>query len=108
MAGRADEAARVAPEDGKLLFEHVTLTYIGRLGPALNDVSFKVPAGKHFGVCGRTGAGKSSLLNAVFGLVRPESGKITVGGVELTCSLGRCAPYLVSFQFHERISYERI
>ena len=51
---------------------------------ALDDVSLEVPAGQIFGVVGRSGAGKSTLLRAVNVLERPDSGTVTVDGVELT------------------------
>lgn len=47
---------------------------------ALQNVSFAVPAGETFGLIGHNGAGKSSLLKLISGVLRPTSGKITVNG----------------------------
>ena len=47
---------------------------------ALNDVSFQVRRGECLGLIGRNGAGKTSLLRLLNGLVRPDSGQITMRG----------------------------
>jgi ABC-type branched-subunit amino acid transport system ATPase component len=51
---------------------------------ALEDVSFAVPTGSICGLIGPNGAGKTTLINIVSGLVPPSSGRIVVGGVEVS------------------------
>jgi len=48
--------------------------------PALRGVSFQVPKGCTYGVIGRNGPGKSTLLKCVAGISRPNSGTIAVDG----------------------------
>ncbi|MEZ5316682.1 MAG: ABC transporter ATP-binding protein [Vicinamibacterales bacterium] len=48
--------------------------------PALQDVSFQVPAGCTFGVVGRNGSGKSTALKVVAGITKPTSGTVHVQG----------------------------
>jgi ABC-type polysaccharide/polyol phosphate transport system ATPase subunit len=48
--------------------------------PALQDVSFTVPAGSTFGVVGRNGSGKSTALKLVAGITKPTSGTVRVTG----------------------------
>jgi ABC-2 type transport system ATP-binding protein len=48
---------------------------------ALDDVSFRVPAGRIFGLIGRNGAGKTTLLKAILGLT-PYQGSVSVFGLE--------------------------
>ncbi|WP_413318037.1 ATP-binding cassette domain-containing protein [Agrococcus sp. 1P02AA] len=55
---------------------------------ALDDVSIEVPRGSIFGVVGQSGAGKSTLLRTVNALERPDSGRVTVNGVEVTALEG--------------------
>lgn len=81
------QPAKTWPEHGCLEFEHVSLRYREGLPLALNDLSFKIPAGKTCGVVGRTGAGKSSITVALFRLVEAESGRILLDGIDL-CKLG--------------------
>lgn len=47
---------------------------------ALNNVSFTVPTGSVMGFIGENGAGKSTTIKALLGLIRPDSGSITVLG----------------------------
>lgn len=47
---------------------------------AVQDVTFEVKAGEIFGFLGPNGAGKTSTLSAVEGLLKPQSGTITVAG----------------------------
>lgn len=80
-----DAAAAAAgwPAEGRVEFQNVTMAYRPGLPPALNDVSLVVPAGTKLGVVGRTGAGKTSLLAALFRLVELSSGRITIDGVDV-------------------------
>lgn len=51
---------------------------------ALEDVSFQLKTGEFAAVIGHTGSGKSTLMQQLNGLLRPDSGKITVGEVCIT------------------------
>ncbi len=48
--------------------------------PALQGVSFAVPAGKTYGIIGRNGSGKSTALKLVAGITKPTSGTVKVEG----------------------------
>jgi branched-chain amino acid transport system ATP-binding protein len=65
-----------------LTVEELTTDY----GPvrAVDHVSFEVPEGSVTAVLGANGAGKTSLLRTMTGLVRPTSGQITLAGEEIT------------------------
>jgi len=54
------------PSEGNVRFEKVVLQYPSASSPVLNEVSFNIAGGKKVGVCGRSGAGKSSLIVALF------------------------------------------
>ena len=67
--------------------ENLTYTYSKGLPNetrALEDVSFQLKTGEFAAVIGPTGSGKSTLMQQLNGLLRPDSGKITVGEVCIT------------------------
>ncbi|HTI39879.1 MAG TPA: ABC transporter ATP-binding protein [Vicinamibacterales bacterium] len=51
---------------------------------AVDDVSFEVRTGEIFGFLGSNGAGKSTTIRMLCGLLKPTSGNATVGGVDVT------------------------
>jgi ABC-2 type transport system ATP-binding protein len=51
---------------------------------AVNGLSFTVARGEIFGFLGSNGAGKSTTIRMLCGLLRPTSGRATVGGVDVT------------------------
>src|SRR5262249_48717501 len=53
---------------------------LDRLIPALRGVSFDVPRGSVLGVLGRNGAGKSTMLRVIAGILVPEEGRVAVRG----------------------------
>ena len=58
-----------------------------RAKTVLKDISFELEAGDYVAVMGESGIGKSTLLNLIAGLDRPDSGQVLLDGVELN-SLG--------------------
>ena len=72
------------PFEGEVIFDHCNLRYSPELPLVLKDLSFVVKPGEKVGVIGRTGAGKSSLAQALFRMVELESGSIRVDGHDIT------------------------
>ena len=62
---------------GALAFDGVAFSY-GNVA-ALRDVSFEVAAGERVALLGRNGAGKSTVVRLVTGLVRPDEGTVWIG-----------------------------
>src|SRR5262249_46528386 len=58
----------------------LTKTYRGGMVRALDDVSLSVRPGEAFGIIGPNGAGKTTLLGCLLGLLRPDTGRISVDG----------------------------
>jgi ABC-type lipoprotein export system ATPase subunit len=66
-----------------VLVDRVRKTFEGGRVAALRDVSFRVEAGELVALTGASGSGKSTILNLVGALDRPDAGSITVGGQRL-------------------------
>ena len=58
------------------------MSYAEDLAPVLRGLSIKIAAGEKIGICGRTGAGKSSIGVALFNLVDSRTGAIRLDGIE--------------------------
>lgn len=72
------------PSSGSITFEDVVLRYRPELPPVLHGLSFTISPSEKVGIVGRTGAGKSSMLNALFRIVELEKGKIFIDGCDIT------------------------
>ncbi|ONI16443.1 hypothetical protein PRUPE_3G098500 [Prunus persica] len=71
------------PYQGQIEFQNVTLRYKPSLPAALRDISFTIEGGMQVGFIGRTGAGKSSVLNALFRLTPICKGCILVDSINI-------------------------
>jgi len=64
-------------------FEDVRLTWDASRGPALDGLSFRVPAGETLVLAGVSGAGKSTVLEILLGFAKPDSGRVTINGADI-------------------------
>ncbi|RVW85234.1 ABC transporter C family member 13 [Vitis vinifera] len=71
------------PSEGYIMFQNVSLRYLPSLPDALHDITFTISGGTQVGIIGRTGAGKSSILNALFRLTPICKGCILVDGLDI-------------------------
>jgi ATP-binding cassette subfamily B protein len=67
---------------GAVQFEGVCFAY-DPAQPVLQDVSFSIPAGSRVGIAGKTGAGKTTLINMLTRFYDPSSGRILLDDVDL-------------------------
>jgi len=63
-------------------FDNVSLAYGERL--ILDNINFKINEGQILGMLGPNGVGKSTIFNLITGLISPKSGKIKMGGNDVT------------------------
>ena len=59
------------------------LTWDPARGPALDGLSFRVPAGETLVLAGPSGAGKSTVIEILLGFVRPDGGQVTINGADI-------------------------
>jgi ATP-binding cassette subfamily C (CFTR/MRP) protein 1 len=69
---------------GEVVFSGVSAKYVDEPGSYdLNDINFTILPGTKVAICGRTGSGKSSLMNALFRLLPLRHGSIYIDGVNI-------------------------
>jgi ATP-binding cassette subfamily B protein len=101
---------------GTVEFDDVSFSYDGTT-PVLHDISFRVPAGARVGIKGRTGSGKSTLMNLLMRFYDPSAGRIRLDDVDLCdyrltdlrdqFAIVLQDPLLLSSSIAENIAYAR-
>ena len=72
------------PQNAQITFENVSLAYRPGLPLVLKNVSIDVKGGEKIGICGRTGAGKSTIMSALYRLVELSTGRVVIDGVDIS------------------------
>lgn len=73
----------IVGEPKNLTLKNVSFTYPGSAHPALNSIDLTLPLGSTLGLAGSTGAGKSTLVDLLLGLLVPSDGTIGLDGQAL-------------------------
>jgi len=82
-AETAEEGFSIQSE---IVFDHVSYRYPGAEQDALTDINCRIPVGTTLGLIGRSGAGKSTFINILSGLLEPTSGRLLVDGKPMTAA----------------------
>ncbi|CAH2267214.1 jg2942 [Pararge aegeria aegeria] len=77
------------PSQGRIIFQNVNMKYAPEEDPVLKNLNISIESGWKVGIVGRTGAGKSSLISAIFRFAFID-GKIMIDGID-TSYLGKQA-----------------
>lgn len=72
------------PSKGEIVFEEVNFAYRPGLPIVLKNFNLSIKDGEKIGICGRTGAGKSTIMNALYRLNELATGKIYIDGVDIS------------------------
>ncbi|KAJ6840809.1 putative ABC transporter C family member 15 isoform X1 [Iris pallida] len=75
------------PEVGTICFQNLQVRYAEHLPSVLKNITCTIPGRKKVGVVGRTGSGKSTLIQALFRIVEPREGTIVIDNVDV-CKIG--------------------
>lgn len=68
---------------GDIVFENFSATYEDDEQPVLKNLNLTIKAGEKIGIVGRTGAGKSSIVLALFRMLKPTGGRLLIGGIDV-------------------------
>ncbi|KAI5960857.1 uncharacterized protein KGF55_004427 [Candida pseudojiufengensis] len=71
------------PNDGSIEFVNANMKYRPGLPLVLKNLSVKIQPKERIGICGRTGAGKSSIMTALYRLSELDSGQILIDDVDI-------------------------
>ncbi|MDM7991755.1 MAG: ABC transporter ATP-binding protein [Candidatus Fermentibacter sp.] len=74
---------REAPADTSIEVRGLSFAYPGTETQVLDDVSFSLPGGSTLGIVGRTGSGKTTLVELMMRLYDPPAGTILIGGTDI-------------------------
>jgi ABC-type multidrug transport system fused ATPase/permease subunit len=76
------------PFADRIDLQSVSYTYEEGRGQALNDVTLTIRRGESVGIVGATGAGKSTLVDILLGLLDPRLGKVLIDGRDIRANVG--------------------
>lgn len=68
---------------GNIYLKNIKFKYPAAISNALNDISVVIPYNRSVGIVGPSGSGKSTLFDVLTGIIWPDSGSITIGGIAL-------------------------
>ena len=82
--------------DPSIQIDCVSLTYPGKLTPAISEVSLIVPPGSSVAFVGPSGAGKTTIIDVLLGVLNPDNGSVSISGL---------APLLAVAKWPGAVSY---
>ncbi len=79
----ADETQKKMPVHKSITLEDITYAYPNTEKLIFNHANMEIPIGKAVGIVGTTGAGKSTVVDILLGLLKMKSGKVCADGVDI-------------------------
>jgi subfamily B ATP-binding cassette protein MsbA len=84
VAPEVDEGDKtLSRSQGEIEFKHVSLTYDNAKRPALNDISFSIKPGEKLALVGRSGGGKTTMVNLLPRFYELQQGQVLLDGVDI-------------------------
>lgn len=65
----------------EVIIKNVTLTYPNKQTPAINNISLTIPSGSSIAFVGPSGAGKTTIIDILLGVLNPDSGSVFISGL---------------------------
>lgn len=80
---RDEEVVNVWNLEKEIRVEHVTYVYPNTEEPVIKDADFVIPKGKTVAFIGTSGAGKTTMVDIILGLLEPQAGRIMADGLDV-------------------------
>jgi ABC-type multidrug transport system fused ATPase/permease subunit len=93
------------PGDG-LRFVDVGFRYPGQTRPALDGIRFHLPPGRRLGLVGANGSGKTTLVKLAAGLYAPDTGRVTLDGLDLAAWQPAALRARMAVMFQPHVNYK--
>jgi ATP-binding cassette subfamily C protein len=72
----------IPPMTPKVTLEELSYTYPGTDNPAVSNLNLAIEPGESIGIVGRTGSGKSTLVDLLLGALEPSDGSVSISGTQ--------------------------
>ena len=73
----------------KVAIKNLHLTYFGQFKPALEEITLQIDPGSVTAIVGPSGAGKTSLIDVILGVVTPTSGEVLISGIDSKVAIAK-------------------
>jgi len=83
VAQKVEANQQVWSKHNEISLKNITFSYPNKKSLALKDVSLTIKPNTSVGFVGTTGSGKSTLIDVIIGLIKPQQGEITIDGTPL-------------------------
>lgn len=87
-ARRTEKEINKNSEKHDIRLEHITFTYPETESPVLRDVNIEIKQGTSVGIMGVTGAGKTTMVDIILGLLEPQEGTVFYGDMDIRKDYG--------------------
>lgn len=84
--------ADLPPYEGGIFIDDASYTYPGNVRPSVDGVTLHIPSGQHVAIIGRSGSGKSTLASLMRGVITPDAGSVSIGGMPPNAKLASYIP----------------
>jgi HlyD family secretion protein len=84
------EQGKQLPLKTAIELKDVNFTYPNKQEPAIQSVNIRIPVNQVIGIVGASGSGKSTIIDLLLGLIRPEKGALIIDGQPITQKQTRC------------------
>ena len=83
MIENVDDTVDIVHEgfESEIKVTNVTLTYPNKLNPAISDVTLTIPSGASVAFVGPSGAGKTTIIDVLLGVLNPDKGNVLISGL---------------------------